>query len=144
VPEGRVAVTVQHRIPTFHTEHCLYSHLLSEGRDFRTCGRPCERHEIAVEDHGRRRHEVIVDAGCRNTVFHAEAQSKAPWAARLVAGGVRRLRVEFVRESGERVARTLEAWQDLLAGRASAQEALARAGAEPHFGVTRGAARLLT
>ena len=43
-PRGRVAVTVHHHIPTFHTEHCVYAHLLSNGRDFRTCGRPCEQH----------------------------------------------------------------------------------------------------
>ena len=33
VPAARVTVVVHHRIATFHTEHCVYSHLRSNGRD---------------------------------------------------------------------------------------------------------------
>ena len=33
-PAERFVVPLYHRIPTFHTEHCTYAHLLSEGRDF--------------------------------------------------------------------------------------------------------------
>ena len=67
-----------HRIATFHTEHCVYAHLLSDGRDFRTCGRPCEQHEVALRDRTGRTHPVIVDVGCRNTVFNAEATIAPP------------------------------------------------------------------
>ena len=45
LPRGRVDVVLHHRMPTFHTEHCVYAHLLSGGRDHRTCGTPCERHQ---------------------------------------------------------------------------------------------------
>ena len=60
-PAGRVAVTVHHHIPTFHTEHCVYSHLLSKGRDFRSCGRPCEAHQVGLV-HGRLTPAAIVVA----------------------------------------------------------------------------------
>jgi putative protease len=137
-PASRVAVVVQHRIPTFHTEHCVYSHLLSNGRDYRSCGRPCERHQVSVQDHLGREHPVIVDVGCRNTVFHHASQQSAVWVERLVSSGVRRLRVEFVRETAGEVAATLAAWHDLLAGRIDAAELAARTGAESGFGVTVG------
>jgi putative protease len=87
VPAARLAIVAHHRIPTFHTEHCVYSHLLSNGRDFRTCGRPCERHAVALRDHLGREHPVIVDVGCRNTVFHHAPQQSAAWIERLVSRG---------------------------------------------------------
>jgi len=143
VPAGRVAVTVHHHIPTFHTEHCVYAHLLSGGRDYRSCGRPCEAHQVALRDRVGLVHPVLVDVGCRNTVFNAQAQSAASLVPRLVGRGVRRLRVELVRETGEEAARVLSAYRDLVAGRITAAQALARAGTHEQFGVTRGTMRVL-
>ncbi len=143
VPAGRLAVVAHHRIPTFHTEHCVYSHLLSAGRDYRSCGRPCERHQVALRDHLGREHPVIVDVGCRNTVFHHAPQQCAAWAAGLVAAGVRRFRVEFVRETGSVVRQVLGAWRDLLAGRGDAASLARRTGAASQFGVAEGGMRLL-
>ena len=133
---ARFTLTLFHRIPTFHTEHCVYSHLLSNGRDHRTCGRPCEKHEVSLRDHTQRSHPIIVDVGCRNTVFNSEAQSCARLAPSLIARGVRRFRVEFVRESRAEAAQTLRAFSDLLAARCSADEALRLCGANAHLGVS--------
>lgn len=144
VPAGRMAVVVHHRIPTFHTEHCLYSHLLSNGRDFHSCGRPCERHRVAVEDHQQRQHPVIVDVGCRNTVFHHEPQQASRWARRLRDEGVQRLRVEFVREDAATTLAALAAWQDFLEGRLDADGLAARTGARAHIGVAQGRMALVT
>ncbi len=143
LPGHRVAVTAQHRIPTFHTEHCVYAHLLSAGRDYRSCGRPCERHEVALRDHLGREHPVIVDVGCRNTVFHHAPQQSSAWSQRLLAAGVRRFRIEFVRESGAEVRTVLAAWQDLLAGRCDAAAVVERTGAVSRFGVAEGGMKLL-
>jgi hypothetical protein len=38
-------VVVHHPMPLFHMEHCVIAALLSDGRDHKTCGRPCERHK---------------------------------------------------------------------------------------------------
>ena len=143
VPAARLAVVAHHRIPTFHTEHCVYAHLLSSGRDFHSCGRPCERHQVALRDHLGREHPVIVDVGCRNTVFHHAPQQSAEWAPRLVAAGVRRFRIEFVREAAADVERALGAWRDLLAGRCDAAELARRTGATSQFGVAQGGMQLL-
>lgn len=143
VPASRIAVVAHHRIPTFHTEHCVYSHLLGNGRDFRSCGRPCERHQLALRDHAGREHPVIVDVGCRNTVFHHAPQQSAEWTARLLGCGVRRFRAEFVRETAAEVGGVLAAWSALLAGRITADELAARTGATGRIGVAEGGMRLL-
>jgi putative protease len=143
LPGERVAVVAQHRIPTFHTEHCVYAHLLSNGRDYRSCGRPCERHQVALKDHLGREHPVIVDVGCRNTVFHHAPQQSSRWAGRLLGSGVRRFRVEFVRETGAQVRTALAAFGDLLAGRCGPDEVVARTGAVSRFGVAEGGMKLL-
>jgi len=143
VPASRLEVIVHHHIPTFHTEHCVYSHLLSEGRDFRSCGRPCEKHAVALRDRLGQEHPVLVDVGCRNTVFNAQAQSAAGLVPRLAALGVARLRVELVRESFEESRVVLEAYRDLLAGKLESGEVLRRVGAHEQFGVTRGTMKVI-
>jgi len=142
-PRGRVAVVVHHRIPTFHTEHCLYSHLLSEGRDYTSCGRPCEERRIDVRDHLGKEHPVIVDAGCRNTVFNAEPNSAARLVPELLARGVRRFRVDFVRESREEARRVLTTYRELLAGRIAAADVAKKLRARDQFGVGQGERALI-
>ncbi|MCK6525701.1 U32 family peptidase, partial [Myxococcota bacterium] len=144
LPRGAIAVTAQHHISTFHTEHCVYAHTLSEGRDFRTCGRPCEQHRVGLKDPQGRVHPVIVDVGCRNTVFNAEAQSAAHLLQPLLAAGVRRLRVELVWEERDAAREALGAWRDAVAGRISAAELSRRAGAHEQLGVTAGTMRTLS
>ncbi|MFK7740033.1 MAG: DUF3656 domain-containing protein [Planctomycetota bacterium] len=143
LPHGRTAVVAHHRIPTFHTEHCVYSHLLSNGRDYRSCGRPCEEHQVALRDHTGREHPVIVDVGCRNTVFHHEPQQSAGWSDRLQQAGVQRFRVEFVRETAAEVATVLSAWRERLAGRIDSASLAERTKASGQIGVAAGGMKLL-
>ena len=143
VPPGRVAVTVHHHVPTFHTQHCTYAHLLSRGRDWRTCGRPCDLHRLSLRDRVGNEHPVLVDVECRNTVFNAAAQSAAFLVPRLVHAGVRRLRVEFVRETRGEAEAVLSAWREFLAGGLEASELTRRVGAHEQFGVTRGTMQIL-
>jgi putative protease len=79
---------------------------------------------------------VIVDVGCRNTVFNSQAQSCARLAPALIARGVRRFRVEFVREGRAEAARILRAFTALLAGRIGPDEALLESAAKAHLGVS--------
>ncbi|HEX8111102.1 MAG TPA: hypothetical protein VF516_25405 [Kofleriaceae bacterium] len=111
---------------------------------FRTCGRPCERHEVALRDRVGLVHPVVVDVGCRNTVFNAQAQSAASLVPELSARGVWRYRVELVRESAEETARVYTAYAQLVAGEVAPREAVRRAAVHEQFGVTRGTMRTLT
>jgi putative protease len=144
VPRGSVAVTVHHHIPTFHTEHCVYAHLLSKGADYRTCGRPCEQTQVALRDRVGLVHPVVVDVGCRNTVFNAQAQSAASLVPDLLVRGVARFRIELVRETAAETTRVYEAYRDLIAGKASPADAVRRTAVHEQFGVTRGTMRTLT
>lgn len=143
-PAGRIGVTIHHHIPTFHTEHCVYSHLLSEGKDFRSCGRPCEQHKVELRDRVGLVHPVIVDVGCRNTVFNAQAQSAASLVPELLTRGVRRFRVELVRETAEEAKRLYAAYAQLVAGQIAPSEVVRAAAVHEQFGVTRGTMRTLT
>jgi U32 family peptidase len=143
VPAERFTVVVHHHIATFHTEHCVYAHTLSHGRDFRTCGRPCEKHELALEDPKGLRHPVVVDVGCRNTVFNAQAQSAVGVVPKLLKVGVRRFRVEFVHEDRATTESVLQAWRDVLDGRLTPAQLTQRIAAHEQFGVTAGTMRTL-
>jgi putative protease len=120
-------VVVHHPMPLFHMEHCVIAALLSDGKDHKTCGRPCERHKVSLRDRAGLDHPVEADVGCRNTVFHAAAQSAAHVVTALQGRGVRRFRVELVREGGE--ASAPEVWRTLRT--------------EGHYGVVRGSLRVL-
>lgn len=144
LPAERLTVAVHHHIATFHTEHCVYAHTISQGRDFRTCGRPCEKHQLALQDREGRRHPVVVDIGCRNTVFNAEAQSAGKAVPRLLKAGVKRFRAEFVWEDQATCSSVLAAWQDVLAGQCSPAELNARLAVHEQFGVTAGTMRTLS
>ena len=143
VPAERLTVVGHHHIATFHTEHCVYAHTLSQGRDFRTCGRPCESHRLALKDREGKEHPVVVDVGCRNTVFNAQAQTAARAVPKLLKAGVKRFRVEFVWEDEATTSSVLEAWKALLGGTASAAEVVTRVSAHEQFGVTAGTMRVL-
>ncbi len=143
-PRGRVAVTVHHHIPTFHTEHCVYAHLLSNGRDYKTCGRPCETHRVALRDRVALVHPVVVDVGCRNTVFNAQAQSAASLVPELLAAGVSRFRMELVRETASETRKLYDAYTQLVAGTLTSSRAQGLIEVHEQFGVTRGTMRTLT
>jgi U32 family peptidase len=144
VPAERLTIVGHHHIATFHTEHCVYSHTLSNGRDFRTCGRPCEKHRVALKDREGQEHPVVVDVGCRNTVFNAKAQTAARAVPKLLSAGVRRFRVEFVWEDEATTASVLEAWRGLVEGRVAPAEVVKRLAVHEQFGVTAGTMRVLT
>jgi putative protease len=88
-------------------------------------------------------HPVEADVGCRNTVFHAAAQSAAGVVERCRRAGVRRWRVELVRESPAEVGRVVAAYRALTAGAIDAQELWRRLRAEGERPVVRGSLRVI-
>jgi putative protease len=136
-------VVLHHPMPLFHMEHCVFAALLSEGRDHLSCGRPCERQQLSLRDRAGMEHPIEADVGCRNTVFHASAQSAAELALALSSAGVRRFRIELVRESAEETSRVVRAYRDLLAGRQSGREVFSALRAASGYGVVRGSLRVL-
>jgi len=136
-------VVIHHPMPLFHMEHCVIAALLSEGKDHRTCGRPCDRHQVSLRDRAGLDNPVEADVGCRNTVFHAVAQSAATMVPRLQAAGVRRFRVELVREPPEETARVVRSYRDLVDGKLAPAEVWRGLRTETGYGVVRGSLRVL-
>ncbi|MFA7006165.1 MAG: U32 family peptidase, partial [Verrucomicrobiia bacterium] len=111
---------------------------LTTGTDYTNCGRPCDKHDVRLRDRVGAEHLLKADAGCRNTVFNALAQTGAEHVARLMALGARRFRVEFLDEPPEQVAQTIEKYRQLLAGKISGAQLWRELKLLNQLGVTRG------
>ncbi|MHC5720544.1 MAG: U32 family peptidase, partial [Nostoc sp.] len=98
-PPAWFEVTIHQHMPMFHMEHCVFCAFLSEGTDYRNCGRPCDKQEVRLKDRVGLEHPLKADAGCRNTVFNARAQTGAESVERLRVLGARYFRLEFVQET---------------------------------------------
>ena len=139
VPEPeKIEVTIHQHMPMFHMEHCVFCSFLSDGKDFRDCGRPCEKHVVRLRDRTGLEHLVKADAGCRNTVYNARAQTGAEFFNEIKMRGVRHFRLEFVDESPELVTEILERYRDLLAGKIDGNALWRGLRLESKLGVTRG------
>jgi putative protease len=140
---GRFEVVIHQHMPMFHMEHCVYAAFLSSGKDWRDCGRPCDRHRVDLRDRVGADFPVVVDAGCRNTVFNAVAQSAAEFLPRMLGTGVRHFRVELLRETAAEVAPLLEQYARILAGMDDGRSTWRRLQALNQLGVTRGTLQLV-
>ncbi len=134
---------LHHPMALFHMEHCVIAALLSEGRDYRTCGRPCEKHRVSLRDRAGMDHPVEADVGCRNTVFHAKAQSAVQLLPELARAGVRRFRIELVRETAADVTRLVEAYRRAIAEPARAATVWKELRTDAGYGVVKGSLRVL-
>ena len=135
---GRFEVVVHQHIPMFHMEHCVFAALLSDGKDWRDCGRPCDRHKLALRDRVGAAFPLTADTGCRNTVFNSVAQSAAEFVPRMLAAGLRHFRVELLQQpAGESVA-IVERYARVLAGMDSPRDTWRQLQVLNQLGVTRG------
>ncbi len=131
-------ITIHQHMPMFHMEHCVFCAFLSQGKDYRDCGRPCDTHEVKLRDRVGAEHPVKADVGCRNTVFNALAQTGAEYVDRLLALGARRFRVEFLNETPAEVERILTHYRRLLRGEISGTQLWKELKLFNQLGVTRG------
>ncbi|TAK99828.1 MAG: U32 family peptidase [Verrucomicrobia bacterium] len=131
-------VTIHQHIPMFHMEHCVFCAFLSSGKDYRDCGRPCDKHSVQLRDRVGMEHPLKADAGCRNTVFHAQAQTGAEYVARMLALGVHNFRVEFLNETPAQVAQTIAKYRQLLRGEITGTQLWRELKLMNQLGVTRG------
>lgn len=131
-------ITLHQHMPMFHMEHCVFCTFLSDGKDFRDCGRPCETHEVKLRDRTGTEHVLHADAGCRNTLYNGVAQTGAEYAQKLIKAGARHFRIDFLNESPAQVSQTLERYRQLLAGDLSGAKLWQTLKLNSKLGVTRG------
>jgi putative protease len=135
---SRFEAVVHQHMPMFHMEHCVFAHTLSDGKDYRDCGRPCESHQVDLRDRVGEPHPLIPDVGCRNTVFNSRAQSAAEFIPQMLSLGLRHFRVEMLRETRDEVASLLDRYADVIAGKAEPQSTIRSLRVLNQLGVTRG------
>jgi putative protease len=131
-------ITIHQHMPMFHMEHCVFCAFLSDGTDYRNCGRPCDHHDVRLRDRVGAEHPLKADAGCRNTVYNSRAQTGAEYVSRMVALGARHFRVDFLNESPAEVGRILGRYAQLLRGEIRGSELWGEFKLINQLGVTRG------
>ena len=78
------------------------------------------------------------DAGCRNTVFNAVAQSASEYLGALRDAGVSRFRIEFLDEDAETVRAAVASYGPAVRGAADGRALWRELRAFSKLGVTRG------
>lgn len=142
VDPGKIEFVAHLCMPMFHTEHCLYAANLSQGKSHLDCGRPCEAHRIVLDDPAGMRFPVLVDSGCRNTVYNAKAQSASEHLSRLKELGVRWFRVELLDQGATDTRALVEGYSLVLAGQESGSGLWRRLRVDHRLGLTRGTLNL--
>jgi len=135
---GWFEITLHQHMPMFHMEHCVFCAFLSEGKDFRDCGRPCDTQQVQLKDRVGALHPLKADAGCRNTLFNSKAQTGADFALDMAKNGAAAFRIEFLNESGDEVRRTMKHYDALLRGELDAETLWKELKLINQLGVTRG------
>jgi putative protease len=137
-PPGWFEITLHQHIPMFHMEHCVFAAFLSEGTDHTNCGRPCDTHKVELRDRVGLAHPLKADVGCRNTLFHAQAQSGAAFFESFRALNPAAFRIELLLENGVDTERVLRGYQRLLAGTRTGAMLLRELSLRSRLGVTTG------
>ncbi len=137
MPE-RFEITVHQYMPSFHMEHCVFAAFLSNGTSYRDCGRPCERHQVALKDRKGAVHPLKADAECRNTMFNGQAQSAARLVPDLLKKGIVNFRLEALEENPKQLREKTVAYQRLISGDHAAEATLGALGIVEKYGVTEG------
>lgn len=143
IDPGLFEVVIHQHMPMFHMEHCVFAAFLSTGKDWRDCGRPCDRHRVELRDRVRAAFPVVADTGCRNTVFNAVTQSAAEFVGRMKTLGLRHFRVELLRERAAEVGPLLERYARVLAGLEDGRNTWRQLQVLNQLGVTRGTLQLV-
>ncbi len=111
-PWAELEVVVYQNIPLFHTEHCIFDTEVGNRRNEvnltpeeevrqtqrRTapCSFSCMKHEVRLRDRLGVEHPLQSDAGCRNTLYHADPQNLLDHVPELQRSGVRHFRIELL------------------------------------------------
>jgi U32 family peptidase len=135
---SRLEPVIHQHIPMFHNEHCVFAALLSTGKDWRDCGRPCDRHKIELRDRVGAEFPVLADTGCRNTVFNSVAQSAMEYLPRMLNLGIKQFRIDLLREDAAQTSELLDRYARVLGGQEPARNSWRQLVVLNQLGVTRG------
>jgi putative protease len=138
IDPGRAEAVIHQHLPMFHNEHCVFAALLSTGKDATDCGRPCDRHALALKDWSGKEHPLKADVGCRNTIYNAVPQSASQYARQMIDRGIRSFRIELLNETPVAARRLIAGYRNLLDGKEIGDTLWKELRASNYMGVTRG------
>ncbi len=136
-------MTIHQHIPMFHMEHCVFAAFMSNGTDHTNCGRPCDRHDVRLRDRVGAEHPLKADVGCRNTVYHAKAQSGAEFFRAFREADARTFRIELLGENAGQTRETICCYRGLLQGTITPADLSRRLKVVNQLGVTSGTLTVL-
>lgn len=137
-PAAKLEVNLYSHLPEFHMEHCVFAAFLSQGKSFKDCGKPCEKHQVSIKDSYGNWHYLSADQECRNTMFKAEAQTAVQSYEKLVSSGLGYFRFEALREKGEDLIQKIKWHLDLIEGNKTSVEVYHALGKLASYGVSSG------
>lgn len=100
IPANKAEITIHQNMPSFHMEHCVFAAFLSQGRSYKDCGKPCEKHKVQLKDQFGHSHWIKPDQECRNTMYNASAQTALPYLNDWKSAGLGAIRFEALHEQG--------------------------------------------
>ncbi|MBN8537079.1 MAG: U32 family peptidase [Deltaproteobacteria bacterium] len=137
-PAEKLEITVHQYMPSFHMEHCVFAAFLSNGSSYKDCGKPCEKHLVQLKDQFNHLHWIKPDHECRNTMFHAKAQSAIKYVSSWRKLGLGNLRYEALNESGSELIFKLQNYLYFLHGLQTAEKTLLHLKTQESYGLSDG------
>ncbi len=134
-------LTLHQHMPMFHMEHCVFCTFLSDGNNYKNCGRPCEKYKVQLRDRVGQLHILQADAGCRNTLFNGRAQTGAGFLREFRRLGLSRFRLELLDDSPEKARTLVRSYRALLNGACSAAQLIQELDVAEQLGTTEGTLR---
>lgn len=134
-------LTLHQHMPMFHMEHCVFCTFLSDGINYKNCGRPCERYHVQLRDRVGQHHPLLADAGCRNTLFNGQAQTGAGFFRDFRQLGLSRFRLELLDDSPNKTNLLTTRYRELLNNHCSASRIIRELDVAEQLGTTEGTLR---
>ncbi|PIK16268.1 U32 family peptidase [Halobacteriovorax sp. JY17] len=131
-------ITVHQYMPSFHMEHCVYAAFLSNGKSFKDCGKPCEKHKVELHDSFGNKHFIKADSECRNTMYNATSISAPTLLKECEAIGVSLFRIEALHEDAKTIYNKLLAFTNLLSNQIEPAELNKELGLHENYGLSSG------
>lgn len=129
-------ITIHQSMPSFHMEHCVFAAFLSQGKSYKDCGKPCEKHKVQLKDQFGNFHWIKPDQECRNTMYNSSAQTALPYLNEWQKMGLGEIRFEALHESGDELIQKIQRYVDVIENRKTVDEALAHLKVTEKYGLS--------
>lgn len=129
-------ITIHQNMPSFHMEHCVFAAFLSQGRSYKDCGKPCEKHKVQLKDQLGNYHWIKPDHECRNTMYNSSSQTALPYLPDWMNLGLGHIRFEALHEQKSELIFKIKKYIDYLNGALTIENTLKELKTNEAFGLS--------